>query len=388
MKIFFISENYFPNVSGVPVVVRYLAEGLVKKGHEVHVLTTRFEDCPNYEQVGGVCVHRFDIYKNFWHQAKGDIDSYLTFVKGCEADILVLECSQCITTDLLLPHIEKLPGKKVFHSHGFSGLLVPFFSIKPSLVHTLGTTYNWFSSQIYFKSTLKKALKHFDTSLCLSSVDNSKDYLEMYCVSCHILDNAADDMFFEEVKDGAVGKYVSLANTRYMVSCANYSYIKNQKDILLQYYHSHSSKDTSLVCIGSQKNSYYEECLTLKKELERKVGKRDVHLLYGVDRNDIPSILKGASLYLVTSRCEQYSISIIEAMSQGVPFVSTDVGNAKVLPGGITVKRVSDMLSEIDNLLADNMKYRELSMNGREFAFDNCRISAVVDRLNDIFEKL
>ena len=388
MKVYFISENYFPNVSGVPVVVRYLAEGLTTKGFEVHVVTTRFRDCPDEEEIGGVLVHRFGIYKNFWHQAKGDIDSYLTFVKGCDADILVLECSQCITTDLLLPYIAELPGKKVFHSHGFSGMLVPFFSIKPSFVHTLGTTYNWLNAQIYFKHTLKKALKHFDTSLCLSSVDNSKNYLETYCRSCYVLDNAADDAFFLSVEDSLLNKYANLSNSRYLISCANYSFVKNQKEILRQFYLSESSKQTSLVCIGSQKNSYYEECLALKEELDRKIGIRDVHLLYGVDREDIPSILKGASLYLVTSRYEQYSISIIEAMSQGVPFVSTDVGNAKVLPGGITVAKVSDISSVIDSLLADELRYSELSIKGREFAFNNCRISAVVDRLNDIFEKL
>lgn len=40
MKILFISENYYPNLSGVPIVVQYLAEQLVKD-HDVAVLTKK-----------------------------------------------------------------------------------------------------------------------------------------------------------------------------------------------------------------------------------------------------------------------------------------------------------------------------------------------------------
>ena len=75
-------------------------------------------------------------------------------------------------------------------------------------------------------------------------------------------------------------------------------------------------------------------------------------------------------------------------MSQGVPFISTDVGNARVLPGGVTISDVSEIHSAIDDLLGDYDKYKTLSLRGREFAFKNCRISAVVNKLNNIIENL
>ena len=58
MKILFLSENYFPNVSGVPVVVRYLAEGLANLGHQVSIATSNFKNCPEKEVIGGVTVYR------------------------------------------------------------------------------------------------------------------------------------------------------------------------------------------------------------------------------------------------------------------------------------------------------------------------------------------
>jgi len=388
-KIIFLPENYFPKVSGVPVVVKYLSEGLLARGYQVQVATTSFKGEPLHDYINGVEVFRFKMYKNFFHQYKGDVLGYIDFVKNSNADILIFECSQCITTDVLLPHIKKLPGKKIFHSHGFSGMEIKPFSIKPSLLHTIGNTHNWLASKWYFNYTLKKAMPFFNASMCLSKVDSSKDYLERYCEKSFILDNAADNMFFsDDVIDNKLFQYVQLKNEKYMMCCANYTYVKNQKDMLEQYYKSKSSKNVSLVCIGSRKTPYYFECVEWNKQLAMEYGERDVHLLQGVQREDIPPIMKGASLYLVTSRYEQYSISIIEAMSQGVPFISMNTGNARVLPGGITINNVDEMHETIDSLLSDTEAYKKYSILGKKFAYDNCRIDAVVDKLDNIIQSI
>ena len=53
-KVLFVSENYFPKVSGVPVVVQYLAEGLVDNGYEVSIVTTLHENLKAYEILNNV----------------------------------------------------------------------------------------------------------------------------------------------------------------------------------------------------------------------------------------------------------------------------------------------------------------------------------------------
>lgn len=389
MKILFLTENYFPLVSGVPIVVKYLAEGLCKKGYDVTVVTQKPEDSQESEIINGVNVFRFNIWRDWKHFYKGDIQSYLDFVVDSKADVNIVECSECITTDVLLPHLKKLHGKILFHSHGLSGFDNKFFVLKDNLKHTLGSTYNWLSSQLYFKWTFKKAIKYIDAFMCLSEVDSGIDYIKKNASMYFILDNAADDIFFSiNTLDGELTKYASLNNEHYIISCANYTVVKNQKDMIRQYFMSGSSKKYSLVCIGSQKNKYYKECEDLVLELKKQFGPRDVHLLSGVNRVDIPSIIKGASLYLVTSRWEQYSISIIEAMSQGVPFVSTNVGNARILPGGTTVNSVNEIYSQIDNLLANNSLLNNYAEAGKDFAYKNCRIDIVIKRLEGIIQKI
>ncbi|WP_291585424.1 glycosyltransferase family 4 protein [Bacteroides sp.] len=389
MKILFISENYFPNVSGVPVVVKYLAEGLSQRGNDVVIATKMFKDEPLEDNVNGVKVYRFPIYLDGFHRYCGNRDEFINFVKFYKADVLIVECSQCITTDLLLPHLKDIPGKKIFHSHGFSGLELKPFQVKGDLLHTIGNTWNWLTSKWYFGHILKNAMKYFDASMCLSKVDSSREYLKEHIKNSHILDNAADNMFFVEgVEVGALLKYTKLENVHYMMCCANYTVVKNQKDMILQYYKSQASHNTSLVCIGSFPTDYYKECCMLVAQLEEGYGHRDVHLLHGVNRKDIPSIMKGASLYLVTSHYEQYSISIIEAMSQGLPFISMDTGNACVLPGGITIKHVDDMSVQIDRLMSRPEERLKYASAGIEYARRNCRINAVIDKIETIIRSI
>jgi glycosyltransferase involved in cell wall biosynthesis len=387
MKILFASENYYPKVSGVPVVVKYLAEGLCKSGYDVALVTQKPQGTQEQELINEVKVRRFSIWRDWKHAYKGDINNYVNFIKDYNADVNIIECSECITTDLMLPHLRDVRGKIIFHAHGLSGFDNKFFAFKDNLKHTLGTTYNWFNSKIYFSWKFKKAFKYFESFICLSEVDSGIEYVKKYAKKYYILGNAADDMFFlKYIVDGSINKYTKLKCKRYMISCANYTVVKNQKDMIWQYFRSDSSKEYSLVCIGSQDNDYYKECMVLVSELEKQYGHRDVHLLHGVMRDDIPSIIKGASLYLVSSRWEQYSISIIEAMSLGIPFISTNVGNARLLPGGVTINNIEEMHIKIDKLIKDANLYKNYSDAGKMFAYENCRIDSVVNKLEIIIK--
>lgn len=391
MKILFLPASYFPNVSGVPVVVKYLAEGLSSKGHDVAVATQSFMEEPLEDVIDGVKVYRFKIWKDWKHCYKGDLNGFVKFVINYKADVNILECTQCITTDTLLPYLKYIRGRKYFHIHGISGLSPHnrLFQIKSDVKHTIGNTINWFSSQFYFGYKLRRAMPLFDSTICLSTNDDGFEYVKRHSRKNYVLDNAAENMFYDEqfCQRDVLGKYVKLANSRFMMSCANYSYIKNQQGIITEYFLSDSSKDTSLICIGLINNEYYESCKKLVSELEEKFGKRDIHLLYGVERNDIPAIINKSSIYLVGSYLEQYSISIIEAMSQSVPFISTNVGNARLLPGGITINRMGQMHQVIDRLLSDEKMYKDLSDKGRKYAYDNCRISVAVDKLERIISE-
>lgn len=58
MKILFICENYHPHKGGAEVLFKNLAQGLVKEGNEVTVITHLLPDTPKQETLNGVKIHR------------------------------------------------------------------------------------------------------------------------------------------------------------------------------------------------------------------------------------------------------------------------------------------------------------------------------------------
>ena len=96
--------------------------------------------------------------------------------------------------------------------------------------------------------------------------------------------------------------------------------------------------------------------------------------------------MKNSFVYLVASTYEEYSISIIEAMASGIPFISTNVGNAKLLPGGIVIERVDQMSNKIDEIIEKNELYLKLHNNGKKYAYENCKIEKNIEKLLEILE--
>lgn len=381
MNVLFLSEDYFPYLGGVPVVVQYLAEGL-SKNHSVHVATSVPSDDGNLptDIVNGVIVHRFKIYRNVAKRLKGDLIGFQDFIKKMKFDVIIVECGQASTTDAFLPILSQIEAPCIIHAHGLSGLRLIPLSVKSDLKHTIGNTYNWLRMQWYYKYKFKKACRFFAASISLTKVDSGYSYLSENIAKNFILGNAAEDFFFQ---DSCVSYEWNLRGKPYLLSIANFSVVKDQIGMMREFYRTIDS-GYSLVMIGSKKNDYYYKMRKEKQLLDQKFGFRPVEILVGVNRCFFPSILDGASAYLVTSICEEYSISVIEAMARAVPFISTNVGNAMELPGGVVVDNIGEIHTAIDSLLSDELKRMQLGYLGRQYAFEKCRRKVAIEKLESI----
>ena len=386
MKILFIVESYYPKTSGVPVVTKYLAEGLAKNGNDVSVVTTMVNGrCAN-ETFNNVHIYRINLRKTLLKRYVGDIKEYRQFVISMQADAYIFECSECVTTDVLLPILPQLRGKKIFHSHGFSGMLLKPFLWNVNLKYTIGNTYNWLRFKWYYKFYFKRMVQYFDATMCLSEIDSSRKWLEKNSKKVVILQNAVDEIFLQPTTRIQIRPF-SLIKKPYLVSVATYSKQKNQINILREFFKVKS--ECALIFVGPVETQYYN---ILKAELDRLQStsnvKREVYLLLKIDRSEIPNVIGNAALYLCGSLFEEYSISLIEAMAKGIPFISTNVGNARILPGGVTLKSISDMNVQIDRLLSDKQTYHTLSEAGRKFVNDNCRREKAVELLENTIKEV
>lgn len=388
MHILFISESYLPKANGMASVIRYLAEGLALRKHEVSIATQRHNATDEYEEeINGVHVYRFDIDRSLLKRPVGDITKFREFVISFEADVYIFECIGSLTSDIMFPFIRQIKGIKILHSHGNTFNTMSFFRVRNNLKYTLGNTYNyiklWYQNQEFFP----KGIKEFDACIYLSEIASDKDIIERNSNNTYILHNAADKIFFNYKSEDKQEFAIGARYNKYILSVANYTKIKNGMRMVRAYFES-KTVGYSFIMIGSSKSEYYYKIKRLVESLSKQNPEKNVVMLTGVKRSLIPQLVDGASLYLTGSDYEEYSVSLIEAMSRGVPFVSTDVGNARLLPGGVTLDKPSDMAKTIDKVLNDSVLYNKLSAQGWQFSRQNCQEDVAVENLINIIKSI
>ena len=107
----------------------------------------------------------------------------------------------------------------------------------------------------------------------------------------------------------------------------------------------------------------------------------------GVPRNEIATYVNKSSLYIMNSRWEVFPISLIESMASGTPFISSDVGVARFLAGGVIANSIEEMEYWID-LFSDNPDLMsKLGKVGKEYAEKNLRIESKVEKLLEIIRE-
>lgn len=328
MQIMIVSYTYYPDINGIQFVTQFLAEKLAEKNHEITVLVKSNEPTGN-ELYHGVKIERISdkrksiLYNNMFEFQKRIQDFS---VKG---DLVIFVGFQSITSNWAFPNLTNMQCKVLIYMHGmhcFRWKKVNFISSKEFVKKCVKDIY-W--GIYYYKS--RNAIKKFDGVIHLHKKDYSYQYFTKHKLSeNYALYNFAENMFFEQKNN-----YKS--NIKNYIYISNYHEGKNQLMLLKAFY---LLKDSNirLTCIGSVKNSYLNKLVNEEKKLAALYGKKEVDLLYQVPRNKLPDYLKRAYVFVMPSLREAFPITIIEAMAAGVPFISTDVGINRYLPGGKIVE--------------------------------------------------
>lgn len=370
-------------MDGVAIVNDYLTKGLVKKGYKVVVVTCKSESTPAEEDHNGIKVYR--IYD-------GDEAKYLAFIKQIvdKEDVLLNVCMQTPTTDILLPYLDEIKcRKKIMYVHGIWTFKWNDNN-KESIHNVVSKIYNNAKWRYYYLK-VGKYIKKYNNVVQLHEMDDGNLYFKKhYKITSDIMENAADDMFFQKADDSMFLNQCGLSDG-YLLCVANYGSGKNQEMVLRAYYQSNASYE--MIFIGKDSGGYIDHLKTIEHELQNKTGinyspdgkclMKKVRFLQDVPREEIPIFVRNARLFLFGSVGEKFPVSIVEPMAAGVPFISTDVGIVRYFPGGVTVKinDVDAMADQIDKLLADSDKWNRLSEEGRKYAMSRMRIQDKVDQL-------
>lgn len=316
MKILFVLENYLPNIGGLETIFKNLSEGLVKKGHDVSIVTHRIKGTKKRENINGVKVYRVNV-PSFGSRYWFTFLSVPTVIKLAKnADIIHTTTFNAAFPSWIASKILRKPSLITVHEV-WVGKWKEFTDMNPlsafahdsleRMIYTLN-----FNAYVCVSESTKKNL--------IKVIGNKKNIFRVY--------NGFDYDFFNPKKYKKIDKrklgidkkdFVCLAYGRpgvskgfdYLIKAVPKVRIKNFKLLLIL------SKDTR-----------YKKIIGLINKLNSKY-KDKIRVLKPVQRKQLNRIIRTADCVVVPSLTEGFGYAAVEACALGTPVV---VSNTTSLP--------------------------------------------------------
>ncbi len=196
----------------------------------------------------------------------------------------------------------------------------------------------------------------------------------------HVIPNFVDS---KRYKPGSAGRYYQSSDEeRVVIHASNFRPVKRVADVVRAFARIAAEVPARLLLVGDGPDR--EHALAVAGDL----GCQDrVEHLGNLD--SIEGILADADLFLLASETESFGLSLLEAMSCGVPCVSTQVGGvAEVLgeTGMLTPLAQPDAMAEAAlTLLRDPDAHRHASAASRERAVTHFEQRDVVGQYLDLY---
>jgi len=317
MKIFHAVESYYPALGGMQEVVKQLSERLVKAGHEVTVLT-RHHPGREFTELNGVQIKSFKIEGNP-KQAKTEEElRYVNFLRHNDADVIGFFAAQQWATDLALPILKEIKAVKVSVPTGYSGLYWPDF-------------------KQYFED-MKTYIHGYDMNVYLS--DDYRDInfaRENGVTRCVLIPNGAGEDEFLSNQNINVRKELGIPQQHAIIlHVGSYSGWKGHEEAIQIFLKSGISNAT-LLMIGNNYEAFKfkwlrEPGLALRYLAARLSGRKRIIFKY-FNRPFTVAAYKQADVFLFPSNIECSPIVLFECAAAGLPFLSSDSGNAPEIAG-------------------------------------------------------
>lgn len=336
-----VCDFYYPSIGGTQKLCQSVVDIFREAGNDVEVITT--------------------------HDTSRDLKSFdYSFVE--------------------MPNLDFL-NKPLFWSRGYDSVFV-FADLGSQSLHTIQTSainhsvlvlnldenvYKWVKNeeQGYSKQIVSKIverIKTFDTvvSFCKDAPVNK--FLEENNIEYVFIPNFSRDVRETEKKEFDLHETLGLdKNKKVIFNHGLFEKRKNQLHLIENFHKAGMKQDYSLVFLGSPRDSwdvpYFKEC---KKFVEDNDLQENIKFIKGTNNNSlIDSLLLKSDVYVLPSTAEGLPLVLIEAMSAGLPWVSTPVGGVPSvmgpLHGGVVLDKIDFNPEELKNAISS-----VLNKNSRE----------------------
>jgi len=324
-----LSWEYPPNiVGGISRHVEELAGALVRRGHEIHVITSEFDGSLPEEQVKGVFIHRV--------KADGDKSDFLGWVKS-------LNYYTELKVDELL---EDDPGKPVImHAHDwlaeFSALALKNKHKLP-LVATIHATEHGRNYGIY--SDMQRYISHLEWELAYEAwrVIVCSEFMKVEVHSTlstpvdkmDVIPNGVDAIKFDfNFRDKAKFREGYAAKDEKIIFHVGRNVYEKGGSTLVEAFKKvlHECPKSKLLIVGGGDRTWLKEKAALLGISDR------VYFTGFVDDETLLKLYRVADVAVFPSYYEPFGIVALEGMAAKVPVVTSDAcGLAEVVDHNIT----------------------------------------------------
>jgi N-acetyl-alpha-D-glucosaminyl L-malate synthase BshA len=358
-----IGITCYPTYGGSGVVATELGKALAKRGHEIHFISyavpTRlgsFMDNIYYHEVemNNYPLFEFPLYSIALASKMVEVTRFH------ELDILHAHYAIPHATSAFL-------AREILRSETHNAMSIRF-------VTTLhGTDITLTGLEPSFLPTMKFSIEKADGVTAVSKFLADKTNTQ-YQIDKHIevIPNFVDIEKFKRQDDEQTNcfkKNFAPNNEKILIHISNFRALKRVQDVIKIYDEVRKKVDSKLILVGDGPDR--SDCELLVRELEltdhvRFMGKQDA----------LVELLSISDIFIMPSQSESFGLSALEAMSCGVPVISSSVGGLPEL----NLHRETGFIAEIGDvdrmakyavdLLSDPRRYEAMSKNARKRAED------------------
>ncbi len=365
MRILHTVHLYPPCTGGSEEVVRQLSERLAARGHEVTVATS-YDPRRTFDRLNGVTVRQFRIAGNAATGITGEAEAYRRFLQEGKFDVMLNYAAQSWATDLVLPLLDRLGGRKVLVPCGYPALADPRFAA-------------------YFAG-LPDALRRYDALVYMSPSTRDTLFGRQHGLAdreVQIPNGAAAEEF--AAPPAGFKAAHGLAGKRLLVCVANHTGIKGH-DTVIRAFRRMRRRDAVLAVIGERLpgGRPWSGCWWGCRA--RAAVTPGLRLYRGLSRPEVVGALAEADLFLFASKVECAPLVLYESFAARTPFVSTAVGNIADHAGEIRlVTGAADMAAAANALLDDEPARTALAERAHGLWRERHTWTAITDRYEALY---
>jgi glycosyltransferase involved in cell wall biosynthesis len=375
-KILIFSTNYFPHVGGAEMAIREICKRLPE--NEYHLITTKFEKgVPDYEKIENVYVYRVGFGSK--------IDKYLFFIlANFKAHFLNSQYNFDIVWGMMASYAGLTAWIfKKFHQK-VKYLLTLQSGDSDQFINQRTWWWNWIYQKIYQDPDYIQAISNF-------LIDRAQRY-GFKGGNIELVPNGVDIQNFtkklSEVEQKDLKSELGIKESDKVIISLSRLAMKNAMKDLIDSLKYLPEEYQLIICgIGPLEND-------LKSQVKEENLESRVKFIGFVDYQKLYKYLNISDVFCRPSLSEGLGNVFLEAMAAQVPVVATKVGG---IPDFLEDQKTG-LFCEVNNsksiaekaklLIEDNGLRKKIIENGYEMVINNYSWESVVQKMNNIFNKI